>query len=55
MQKETNLADFSAPYLNIGYLHLVQAAYNVGGQTFSAETIETSILGCRSNRQGQVV
>jgi hypothetical protein len=32
----------------------VQAAYNVGGHTFSADTIQSSILGCRMSRPGQV-
>ena len=32
----------------------VQAAYNVGGHTISADTIQSSILGCRMSRPGQV-
>ncbi|XP_058081180.1 uncharacterized protein LOC131229284 isoform X2 [Magnolia sinica] len=32
---------------------LVKAAYNVGGQTISADTIQSSILGCRTQRPGQ--
>ncbi|KAJ6774481.1 hypothetical protein OIU79_017806 [Salix purpurea] len=32
---------------------LLRAAYNVGGHTCSADTIQTSILGCRMSRPGQ--
>ncbi|KAF9609400.1 hypothetical protein IFM89_015741 [Coptis chinensis] len=32
---------------------LLKAAYNVGGQTISADMIQTSILGCRMPRPGQ--
>lgn len=35
-------------------LVLLQAAYNVGGQTVSADMIQTYILGCRMPRPGQV-
>lgn len=31
-----------------------QAAYNIGGHTISADTIQTTILGCRMSRPGQV-
>lgn len=31
-----------------------QAAYNIGGHTISADTIQSSILGCRMSRPGQV-
>ncbi|XP_042493327.1 uncharacterized protein LOC122072950 [Macadamia integrifolia] len=32
---------------------LLKAAYNVGGHTISVDTIQSSILGCRSPRPGQ--
>uniref|UniRef100_A0A2P2JUY4 Uncharacterized protein LOC105639614 isoform X1 n=1 Tax=Rhizophora mucronata TaxID=61149 RepID=A0A2P2JUY4_RHIMU len=32
---------------------LLKAAYNVGGYTISADTIQSSILGCRMSRPGQ--
>lgn len=32
----------------------MQAAYNIGGHTISADTIQSSILGCRMSRPGQV-
>ncbi|XP_077216040.1 uncharacterized protein LOC143850700 isoform X2 [Tasmannia lanceolata] len=32
---------------------LLKAAYNVGGRTVSADTIQSSILGCRTQRPGQ--
>ncbi|XP_057529227.1 uncharacterized protein LOC130807872 isoform X1 [Amaranthus tricolor] len=32
---------------------LLKAAYNVGGHTISADTIQSSILGCRMSRPGQ--
>ncbi|KAJ4966030.1 hypothetical protein NE237_017879 [Protea cynaroides] len=32
---------------------LLKAAYNVGGRTISADTIQSSILGCRIPRPGQ--
>ncbi|XP_061338570.1 uncharacterized protein LOC133285375 [Gastrolobium bilobum] len=32
---------------------LMKAAYNVGGHTVSADTIENTILGCRMSRPGQ--
>ncbi|RWR95659.1 putative electron transporter [Cinnamomum micranthum f. kanehirae] len=32
---------------------LVKAAYNVGGRVVSADTIQSSILGCRTQRPGQ--
>lgn len=34
---------------------MVQAAYNVGGHTISADTIQSTILGCRMSRPGQVL
>ena len=40
-------------YLCLHYCSM-QAAYNVGGHTFSADTIQSSILGCRMSRPGQV-
>jgi len=33
----------------------MQAAYNIGGHTISADTIQNTILGCRLPRPGQVV
>ncbi|XVF59544.1 hypothetical protein PTKIN_Ptkin07bG0284700 [Pterospermum kingtungense] len=32
---------------------LLRAAYNIGGHTISADTIQSSILGCRMSRPGQ--
>ncbi|XP_041001197.1 uncharacterized protein LOC121246940 [Juglans microcarpa x Juglans regia] len=32
---------------------LLKAAYNIGGQVISADTIQSSILGCRMSRPGQ--
>lgn len=32
----------------------LQAAYNIGGHTVSADTIQSAILGCRTPRPGQV-
>lgn len=32
----------------------LQAAYNVGGHTISADTIQSTILKCRMSRPGQV-
>lgn len=32
----------------------MQAAYNVGGHTISVDMIQSSILGCRLPRPGQV-
>ncbi len=39
------------------FLHFstMQAAYNIGGHIISADTIQSSILGCRMSRPGQVV
>ncbi|XVE87234.1 hypothetical protein DITRI_Ditri18aG0100200 [Diplodiscus trichospermus] len=34
-------------------LLLLRAAYNIGGHTISADTIQSSILGCRMSRPGQ--
>ncbi|KAK5784772.1 Biosynthetic arginine decarboxylase [Gossypium arboreum] len=34
-------------------LLLLKAAYNIGGHTISADTIQNSILGCRMSRPGQ--
>ncbi|MBA0770137.1 hypothetical protein Gotri_018809 [Gossypium trilobum] len=34
-------------------LLLLRAAYNIGGHTISADTIQNSILGCRMSRPGQ--
>lgn len=33
---------------------MFQAAYNIGGNTVSVEMIQSSILGCRLPRPGQV-
>lgn len=33
---------------------MVQAGYNIGGHTISADTIQSFILGCRMSRPGQV-
>ncbi|KAG4121241.1 hypothetical protein ERO13_D11G194000v2 [Gossypium hirsutum] len=35
------------------FLLLLRAAYNIGGHTISADTIQNSILGCRMSRPGQ--
>ncbi|XP_021273632.1 uncharacterized protein LOC110408847 isoform X2 [Herrania umbratica] len=35
------------------FLLLLRAAYNIGGHTISADTIQGSILGCRMSRPGQ--
>ena len=32
----------------------MQAAYNIGGHTISVDMIQSSILGCRLPRPGQV-
>lgn len=32
----------------------MQAAYNIGGHTISVDMIQSSILGCRMPRPGQV-
>ncbi|KAL6012433.1 hypothetical protein ACLOJK_002922 [Asimina triloba] len=34
-------------------IHNALAAYNIGGQTISADAIQSSILGCRTQRPGQ--
>ncbi|GAV68268.1 DUF547 domain-containing protein/Lzipper-MIP1 domain-containing protein [Cephalotus follicularis] len=45
---------FGIPRNNVKRLFLLlKAAYNVGGHTISAETIQSSILGCRMSRPGQ--
>lgn len=38
------------------FLHFstIQAAYNIGGHIISADTIQSSVLGCRMSRPGQV-
>ena len=33
---------------------MIQAAYNIGGHTVSVDMIQSSILGCRLPRPGQV-
>lgn len=40
--------------LQILIVSINQVAYNVGGQILTAETIQSSILGCRTPRPGQV-
>ncbi|KAL9661044.1 hypothetical protein QQ045_025863 [Rhodiola kirilowii] len=45
---------FGIPQNNVKrVLLLLKAAYNIGGQTINADTIQTSILGCRMSRPGQ--
>ncbi|XP_054823273.1 uncharacterized protein LOC129321517 isoform X1 [Prosopis cineraria] len=45
---------YGIPQNNVKRLFLLlKAAYNVGGQTVSADTIQSSILGCRLSRPGQ--
>ncbi|KAM7263634.1 hypothetical protein ACFE04_001317 [Oxalis oulophora] len=45
---------YGVPQNNVKRLFLLlKASYNIGGQTFSAETIRNSILGCRMSRPGQ--
>ncbi|KAL9357067.1 hypothetical protein Peur_050320 [Populus x canadensis] len=45
---------YGIPQNNVKRLFLLlRAAYNVGGHTFSADTIQSSILGCRMSRPGQ--
>nr|XP_008342996.2 uncharacterized protein LOC103405750 isoform X3 [Malus domestica] len=34
---------------------LLKAAYNIGGHTISADTMQSSILGCRMSRPGQYI
>ncbi|KAF9620205.1 hypothetical protein IFM89_010940 [Coptis chinensis] len=42
---------YGVPQNNVKRISLIlKAAYNVGGQTISADTIESSILGCRMPR-----
>ncbi|KAJ0097108.1 hypothetical protein Patl1_28839 [Pistacia atlantica] len=46
---------YGIPQNNVKRLFLLlKAAYNIGGHTVSADTIQTSILGCRMCRPGQV-
>ncbi|CBI38353.3 unnamed protein product, partial [Vitis vinifera] len=46
---------YGIPQTNVKRVFLLlKAAYNVGGQTISADTIQNSILGCRISRPGQV-
>ncbi|XP_011004603.1 PREDICTED: uncharacterized protein LOC105111059 isoform X1 [Populus euphratica] len=40
-------------WINIHNAMVMHAAYNVGGHTFSADTIQSSILGCRLSCPGQ--
>lgn len=45
---------YGIPQNNVKRLFLLlKAAYNVGGRTVSADTIQRSILGCRLSRPGQ--
>ncbi|KAJ4827584.1 hypothetical protein Tsubulata_004813 [Turnera subulata] len=45
---------YGIPQNNVKRLFLLlKAAYNVGGHTISADTIQGSILGCRMSRPGQ--
>ncbi|CBI38356.3 unnamed protein product, partial [Vitis vinifera] len=45
---------YGIPQTNVKRVFLLlKAAYNVGGQTISADTIQNSILGCRISRPGQ--
>ncbi|XWS45351.1 hypothetical protein CRYUN_Cryun15aG0129300 [Craigia yunnanensis] len=46
---------YGIPQNNVKRLFLLlRAAYNIGGHTISADTIQSSILGCRMSRPGQV-
>ncbi|XWS41991.1 hypothetical protein CRYUN_Cryun17cG0130100 [Craigia yunnanensis] len=45
---------YGIPQNNVKRLFLLlRAAYNIGGHTISADTIQSSILGCRMSRPGQ--
>ncbi|EEF40076.1 uncharacterized protein LOC8260588 isoform X2 [Ricinus communis] len=45
---------YGIPQNNVKRLFLLlKAAYNIGGHTISADTIQISILGCRMSRPGQ--
>ncbi|XP_044469458.1 uncharacterized protein LOC123198761 isoform X2 [Mangifera indica] len=45
---------YGIPHNNVKRLFLLlKAAYNIGGHTISADTIQNSILGCRMSRPGQ--
>ncbi|GMI86428.1 hypothetical protein like AT5G66600 [Hibiscus trionum] len=45
---------YGIPQNNVKRLFLLlRAAYNIGGHTISADTIQSSILGCRVSRPGQ--
>ncbi|KAG4153837.1 hypothetical protein ERO13_D03G018400v2 [Gossypium hirsutum] len=45
---------YGIPQNNVKRLFLLlRAAYNIGGHTISADTIQSSILGCRISRPGQ--
>ncbi|GMJ07951.1 hypothetical protein like AT2G23700 [Hibiscus trionum] len=45
---------YGIPQNNVKRLFLLlKAAYNIGGHTISADTIQSSILGCRISRPGQ--
>ncbi|XVF17798.1 hypothetical protein REPUB_Repub10bG0155000 [Reevesia pubescens] len=45
---------YGIPQNNVKRLLLMlRAAYNIGGHTISADTIQSSILGCRMSRPGQ--
>ncbi|KAJ6419989.1 hypothetical protein OIU84_030002 [Salix udensis] len=45
---------YGIPQNNVKRLFLLlRAAYNIGGHTFSADTIQSSILRCRMSRPGQ--
>ncbi|KAE8707715.1 putative set domain protein [Hibiscus syriacus] len=45
---------YGVPQNNVKRLFLLlRAAYNIGGHTISADTIQSTILGCRISRPGQ--
>ncbi|PRQ47745.1 putative ternary complex factor MIP1, leucine-zipper [Rosa chinensis] len=45
---------YGVPQNNVKRVYLLlKAAYNIGGHTISADTMQSSILGCRMSRPGQ--
>ncbi|KAE9606738.1 hypothetical protein Lal_00026090 [Lupinus albus] len=44
---------YGIPQSNVKRVLLLKASYNIGGHTVSADTIQTTILGCRISRPGQ--
>ncbi|XP_068343882.1 uncharacterized protein [Pyrus communis] len=45
---------YGVPKNNVKRVYLLlKAAYNIGGHTISADTMQSSILGCRMSRPGQ--